>query len=128
MCLLDSVEAWDESSIRCTTRSHCDPGNPLRNGDHLTALHLCEYGAQAMAVHGGLLAGGKAAPGVLAALRDVEFAVNRIDDIDESLTVIARKKIAGPTGGLYEFEISAGSRWLARGRVTVIFQQAVGAR
>lgn len=124
MCLLDAVQAWDEQTIHCTTNSHCDPGNPLRSGNRLAALHLCEYGAQAMAVHGGLLArrehGGKAAPGMLASLREVAFAVHRIDDIQEPLTVVARKKIAGPTGWLYEFEVTVGARWLARGRVSVI--------
>ncbi|MGK2941843.1 MAG: phosphotransferase [Immundisolibacter sp.] len=124
MCLLEAVLAWDEQTIRCITHSHCDPCNPLRSGDRLAALHLCEYGAQAMAVHGGLLArlehGGKAAPGMLASLREVEFAVDYIDDIDETLTVFALMKIAGTTGWLYQFEVSAGRRWLARGRVSVI--------
>ncbi len=124
MCLLEAVLVWDAQTIRCSTDSHRDPLNPLRSGNRLAALHLCEYGAQAMAVHGGLLArrehGGKAAPGVLASLREVEFAVDRIDDIDGPLTVVAHKKIAGPTGWLYEFEVDAGTRWLARGRVSVI--------
>ncbi|ANX05494.1 hypothetical protein PG2T_05015 [Immundisolibacter cernigliae] len=124
MCLLEAVLAWDEQTIRCTTDSHRDPRNPLRSDERLSALHLCEYGAQAMAVHGGLLArlehGGTAAPGMLAALREVEFAVERIDDIEGPLTVVAHKKIVGPTGWLYEFEVAAGARWLARGRVSVI--------
>ncbi|MEA3220324.1 hypothetical protein [Immundisolibacter sp.] len=127
MCLLEAVLAWDEQMIRCTTQSHRDPHNPLRSGDRLSALHLCEYGAQAMAVHGGLLArlehGGKAVPGVLAAVREVEFAVERIDDIEGPLTVVAHKKIAGWAGWLYEFEVDAGARWLARGRVSVIRPQ-----
>lgn len=129
MCLLDVVEAWDDLSIRCTTGSHRDPANPLRNAGGLAALHLCEYGAQAMAVHGGLLArrenGAKALAGVLASLREVEFAVDRIDDIEEPLTVIAQKKIAGASGWLYQFEVNAGSRWLARGRVSVVHPPAV---
>ena len=124
MSLLDGVTAWDEGSICCTTNSHRHPANPLRSNGQLAALHLCEYGAQAVALHGGLLArrahGGKAAPGVLASLRQVEFAIDRVDDIAEPLTVIARKKIAGTTGWLYEFEVSARGRWLARGRVSVI--------
>lgn len=124
MCLLDAVEASDALSIRCTTRSHLDPENPLRSSNQLAALHLCEYGAQAMAVHGGLLArrehGTRAPPGMLVALRDVEFAVDRIDDIDETLTVIARMRIAGSAAWLYEFDVRAGVRWLARGRVSAI--------
>jgi predicted hotdog family 3-hydroxylacyl-ACP dehydratase len=124
MCLLDAVEAWDAASIRCSTRSHRDPHNPLRSGERLAALHLCEYGAQATAVHGGLLAqrdhGGKAAPGLLGALREVEFAVEHIDDIAEALTVSAHRLVAASDGWLYRFEVHAGSRWLARGRVSVI--------
>ncbi len=124
MCLLDAVEHWDEHGIRCTTLSHRDPLNPLRNHGRLAALHLCEYGAQAMALHGGLLArrkhAGRAAPGMLAGLRQVELGVERIDDLEELLTVSARLKVGGPDGWLYEFEVDAGSRWLARGRVSVI--------
>lgn len=125
MCLLDSVETWDDTRIRCTTDSHRDPLNPLRSGDQLAALHLCEYGAQAMAAHGGLLArrhrAARTAPGMLVALREVEFAVDRVDDIEGPLTVFAQVKVAGAGGCLYRFEVSAGSRWLARGRVSVIF-------
>jgi predicted hotdog family 3-hydroxylacyl-ACP dehydratase len=126
MCLIDTVEAWDERTIRCTTRSHRDPLNPLRRHDRLATLHLCEYGGQAMALHGGLLArekngqGSKAAPGMLVAVRDVELAVDRIDDIDNPLTIVACQMIAGSGGWLYEFEVSDGRRRLARGRVTVM--------
>lgn len=124
MCLLEAVEAWDDLSIRCRARSHQDPDNPLRCDQQLAALHLCEYGAQAMAVHGGLLArrenGARAAPGMLAALREVEFALERIDDIGEPLIVSARQLLAGTSGWLYEFDVSAGGRELARGRVSVI--------
>lgn len=126
MCLLDEVDTWDDLRIRCTTRSHRDPRNPLRRGDRLGALQLCEYGAQAMAAHGGLLArrdraASRAAPGMLVALRDVEFAVDRVDDIEGPLTVFAHRKVAGASGCVYRFEVSTGSRWLARGRVSVIF-------
>lgn len=124
MCLLDTVDDWDDLEIRCSTRSHRDPGNPLRSDGRLAALHLCEYGAQAMAVHGGLLAqrehGGKAAPGLLASLREVEFAVDRVDDLDEPLIVTARQQLVGAAGWIYRFEVGAGSRWLARGRASVI--------
>ena len=56
MCLWDAVDAWDGDSIRLRSATHHDPAHPLRSGDRLRALHLCEYGAQAMAVHGGLRA------------------------------------------------------------------------
>jgi len=128
MCLLDTVESWDDTQVRCTTASHRDPLNPLRSGAQLAALHLCEYGAQATAVHGGLLArregGASAAAGMLVALREVELAVDRVDDIEGVLTVTASMKVASAGGCLYDFEISAGGRALARGRVSVIFAGA----
>ena len=74
MCLLDEIVAWDENAIHARSRSHQRTDNPLRSDDCLRAVHLCEYGAQAMAVHGGLLAraaGGSAAPGFLVSLRAV---------------------------------------------------------
>src|SRR6185436_9341197 len=104
-----AVETWDDTSIRCTAHSHRDPLNPLRSGNQLAALHLCEYGAQAMAAHGDLLArrdrGAKAAAGMLAALREVEFSVDRVDDIEGPLTVSAHLKVGGATGCLYGFEV-----------------------
>lgn len=101
MCLPDTIEAWDEQGICCSTRSHLDLQNRLRSGGRLAALQLCEYGAQAMAVHGGLdtaAQGGASRPGLLAALRAVEFSVDRIDDIAEALTVTAQRQLAGAGG------------------------------
>ena len=66
MCLWDEVIDWDARAIRLRAHNHRDPAHPLRSGERLRAVHLCEYGAQAMAVHGGLrarAAGGVAQPG-----------------------------------------------------------------
>jgi len=123
MCLLDAVEQWDEATIRCSTSTHRDDANPLRREGRLAAVHLVEYGAQAMAVHGGLAErakGGKARPGLLVAVRDVTFDVGRIDTITTALTVSAKRLVANAGGWLYSFEISAAGRKLARGRVSVI--------
>ena len=67
MCLWDEVIEWDADRIRLRAYNHRDPTHPLRSNDRLRAIHLCEYGAQAMAVHGGLRArasGGAVKPGV----------------------------------------------------------------
>ena len=88
MCLWDEVVAWDEGSIHLRACNHRDPAHPLRAAGQLRAVHLCEYGAQAMAVHGGLRAreaGGLAKPGLLVALRGVELHVARIDDLPGAL-------------------------------------------
>ena len=77
MCLLEEVVDWDDAQVLLATRTHLRADNPLRRAGRLDMLHLCEYGAQAMAVHGGLLAhreGRRAAPGLLVSLRDVRLA------------------------------------------------------
>ena len=56
MCLLDYVEAWDRERIRCRASSHRAADNPLRAYGRLGAACGIEYAAQAMAVHGALLA------------------------------------------------------------------------
>jgi predicted hotdog family 3-hydroxylacyl-ACP dehydratase len=123
MCLLDEVVAWDEASIHARTGSHRAPDNPLRSAGMLRALNLCEYGAQAMAVHGGLLArahGGLARPGLLVALRDVELFVARIDDLAGDLDVHAAYLGADPRAWQYAFRIAHRGLELARGRATVV--------
>ena len=125
MCLLDRVENWDEGSICCSTQSHVDPANPLRRNGRLSALHLAEYGAQAMAIHGGLLAARenrRAPPGYLASLRDVRLAASYIEQIESVLEVKAELLSAGEGGWMYRFRVSAGSYELASGRVSVMHQ------
>ncbi|MGH8327695.1 MAG: phosphotransferase, partial [Steroidobacteraceae bacterium] len=74
MCLLERVLEWDAEHAVLATATHRSPDNPLRSCGRLRALHLCEYGAQAMAVHGGLVAraaGSQARPALLVSLREV---------------------------------------------------------
>ena len=123
MCLLESVESWSESQIHCRTSSHRDPENPLRRDGALAAVHLVEYGAQAMAVHGGLLErakGNSARPGLLVAVRDLTLEVARLDSIEAPLLVHAKRLVANTGGWLYSFEVEANGRKLASGRVAVI--------
>lgn len=123
MCLLDAVEAWDARRLTARSASHRDPANPLRRHGRLAAIHLVEYAAQAMAVHGGLaaqLAGRSARPGLLAGVRDVRLHVDRIDDLAGSLTLQVVQEMAATTGWVYRFSATAGPRPLAEGRVTIM--------
>lgn len=120
MCLLDSVVAHSESEIECTTSTHSAPGNPLRRDGQLSALHLVEYAAQAMAAHGALSSGG-VQRGMLAALRDIRLHVERIDNLDTQLNVKASRRIVQPGGSLYDFSISAGGQLLCEGRIAIAF-------
>jgi predicted hotdog family 3-hydroxylacyl-ACP dehydratase len=123
MCLLDDVVAWDENAIHARTYSHTREDNPLRSDGCLRAVHLCEYGAQSMAVHGGLCAraaGGSASPGFLVSLRAVELAVARIDDLPGALDVHAEKLLGDESGWQYAFRIEHAGLVLARGRAAVL--------
>ena len=123
MCLLDAVAAWDDSGIHARAASHRDPNNPLRSDGILRSVHLCEYGAQAMAIHGGLLAqrdGRVATPGLLVSLRAVKLHVARIDDLPDELDVYAQKLLDSGTSWQYEFRIAHRAQELAQGRAAVI--------
>ena len=125
MCLWDEVREWDASTIRVAAHNHRDPMHPLRAGGCLRAIHLCEYGAQAMAVHGGLRArasGGRAKAGLLVALRAVELQVARIDDLPGALECSAAMLSDGDTGWQYAFRIEHGGTLLAEGRAAVMLQ------
>ena len=77
MCLWDEVVAWDaREHPPARTATIAIPRIRCVRDDRLRAVHLCEYGAQAMAVHGGLRARravASARPGLLVALRGVEL-------------------------------------------------------
>ena len=123
MCLLDDVAAWDATTIHARSAWHLRVDNPLRSDGRLRALHLCEYGAQAMAVHGGLLAraaGGTAMPGYLVSLRDVDLRVARVDDLDGLLDVHAQRLLGGDGSWQYAFRVEHAGTTLASGRAAVI--------
>jgi len=125
MCLLDGVQEWDEQHIVCISRSHLDPANPLRCGQGLSSLQGVEYGAQAMAVHGGLLAreqGQKIPPGYLAALRQVELEVDWLHDIEDSLIIEASRLLGQGGQFIYQIRVFAQERLLLQGRATVMTQ------
>jgi len=123
MSLLDTVLDWDDTRIHLTATSHAHTDNPLRSDGRLRAVHLCEYGAQAMAVHGGLLAqreGKVAAPGLLVSLRSVRLHVARVDELPGPLDVHAIKLLDGGASWQYEFRVEHRGQVLAEGRAAVI--------
>ena len=123
MCLWDEVVSWDGDRIVLHADNHRDPAHPLRSGGRLRALHLCEYGAQAMAVHGGLRAragGGVPRPGLLVALRGVVLHVDRIDDLPGPLEGMAEQLAHSPDSQQYAFRISHAGTLLAEGRAAVM--------
>jgi predicted hotdog family 3-hydroxylacyl-ACP dehydratase len=123
MCLVDEVSHWDDRSIVCITKTHCDTANPLRREGRLSALHALEYGAQAAAVHGGLRAreaGASAPPGYLAALRDARLHATRLDAISLPLEIRAIRLFGDGANTVYECRVLAGHFLVAEGRVIIV--------
>lgn len=125
MCLLDGVLAWDEKTIHAISDGHARPDNPLCGELGLHAVHLAEYGAQAMAVHGALLARAdgveKVRPGRLVSLRDVQLHAEYVDSLDDRLDVHAECLYADDSGAQYAFRVEHRGHLLATGRAAVIY-------
>lgn len=127
MCLLDGVQSWDAQRVRCFASSHRAADNPLRAHGRLASACGFEYAAQAMAVHGALLAA-RDEPrraGFLASIRNATLHVGRLDDIAEDLTVEA--ELVSPEGNvvLYDFAVRAGVRALLEGRAAVVLDASM---
>lgn len=125
MCLLDAVLEYDAARIHAISATHRDAQNPLRAHDRLHAVALCEYGAQAMAVHGALLArasGTCARPGYLVSLREVELRVEYIDDLFGTLDVHAEQLLDAGDSLQYAFRVEHNGNVLATGRAAALVQ------
>ncbi len=122
MCLLDAVLAWDSGQIHCRASSHRQPDNPLRAAARLGAACGIEYAAQAMAVHGALLApaGAPPRPGYLASVRSVQLAVDRLDDLAQDLDIVAERLSGDEHNILYHFRVEHAGDLLLSGRAAVM--------
>jgi predicted hotdog family 3-hydroxylacyl-ACP dehydratase len=124
MCLLDEVVSWDAQRIRCRASSHRLADNPLRAHGRLGVACGVEYAAQAMAVHGAIMAhtaGATPRAGLLTSVRNLVLLVSRLDDLETDL-IASAERLAGDEGStLYEFTVSSGGRELLSGRAGIVF-------
>lgn len=123
MCLLDEVVDYDAVRLHARSASHRRADNPLRADGMLHAVTLCEYAAQAMALHGALQARGAhsaARPGWLVALRDVMLGVERVDDLPGKLQVYVESLLALADSRQYGFRVEHRGRVLAAGRAAIM--------
>lgn len=123
MCLLDGVLHWDAQTIRCMSRNRRAATHPLRVDGRLPALAGIEYAAQAMAVHGALLAppdSASARIGYLVSVRGTQLYVSRLDDIAANLQIKARCITRSENNILYQFSVSAAGILLLEGRAAVV--------
>jgi predicted hotdog family 3-hydroxylacyl-ACP dehydratase len=121
MSLLDEIVEWDRTMVRAIARNHRAPDHPLRRGAELPIACGIEYGAQAAAAHGALVARAPSAPGFLASIRSAAFHAARLDDVPGDLEVRAEQIGASDAGVLYRFEVSSSGRVLVKGRLAVAF-------
>lgn len=127
MCLLDTVLAWDADTIHASSAGHARLDHPLRGPAGLHAVHLAEYGAQAMAVHGALRACSRGVrtprPGMLVSLREVVLMAEHVRSHGR-LDVHAQCLYADAAGAQYAFRVEQEGRVLASGRAAVIHPEA----
>ena len=125
MCLLDSVDGWDELSIRCRAVTHRERTHPLRSRGRLSVSVGLEYAAQAMGVHVGLLDRGgrpEGRIGYVGSVRDVTFAVDRLDDTTFDLVIEATRVAEGEQSYMYRFTVSLGDRAVIQGRASIFIK------
>lgn len=134
MLLLDALDGWTATTIRCTAADHRDPAHPLRSASGLLAPAAIEMAAQAMALHGALTAGAsgeQASGGYLASVRGVDFACVRLDDLPRAdpdrLVVDAELHAADGDRTLYAFSVTHGGKRVAGGRAAVVLNTPVAA-
>lgn len=134
MCLLERVASWDAQRIQCEATSHRALDHPLRAHGRLGIACGIEYAAQAMAVHGALIAeeagAAGAAPraGYLASVRAVKLHGDRLDDVAGDLTVLAERLLGDANNIVYSFQVEAAGRPLLSGRATVVLDASLAAR
>lgn len=126
MCLLDRVESWNETAIECRANSNILMNNPLRYAGNLGITNGIEYAAQAMAVHGALLAATCQAPatGFLISVRNVRWQRQQLDGVDGELVVRAERLSGNEHNILYDFSLHGADVLLLSGRASVLLDAA----
>ncbi|MBL4692749.1 MAG: hypothetical protein JKY92_05410 [Magnetovibrio sp.] len=119
MVLLQNIIDFSDDHVITSTLSHLDLKNPLRFQGRLTAFAGVEYGAQAMAVYGGLTGGNTA--GYLSTLSNITFHVQYLDDVQGALTVEADKTLSNGQVMAYDFRIKNEQGHLLVGGQGLIF-------
>lgn len=131
MCLLERVVSWNADAIHCEAISHRAADNPLRAHGRLGVACGIEYAAQAMALHGALVAQAQGAAsdaprvGYLASVRGVELHVQRLDDVPGDLAVHVERMLGDTNNIVYQFRLEADGRALLAGRATVVLDASL---
>lgn len=125
MRLIDRIVAYDDQRIVCESDSHRAADHPLAEGGSLSIVVGLEYGAQAMAIHGGLLTATaqrqrpRARHGFLVAASDLNWFVERLDACASPLAIEAVSEFRSEKQVAYRFEVRAADLTLLTGRASV---------
>jgi predicted hotdog family 3-hydroxylacyl-ACP dehydratase len=123
--MIERVIRWDAAGILAATTRHRAADNPLRRDGRLAAVHLAEFGAQVMALHGGLrnaTAGLPMRPALLVSVRDLVLMREFVDDLPGELEISATPLLATPASWQYTFEVRHAGEVIASGRVAAMAQ------
>lgn len=125
MCLIDHVTGWSERSIECMAINHRNPNHPLAHEGELSVVCGIEYAAQAMAIHGALLATPDTPPrqGYLASARNVRWTTDRLDTLKGSLIISAHCLSSESEATLYQFVVQCQQREILSGRASIFFSR-----
>jgi len=121
--LLERLLHFSEAQILVATATHRSSDNPLLHSGRLASVHLIEYGAQAMALHGALRtieSGGSPRSALLVAVRDFRCSLDYIDDLASDLEVSARELLSNAASWQYTFEVRHAGVMIASGRVAAM--------
>ena len=121
MLLIDSVREWNDQTIVCASNRHRNADNPLKRGGILPVASGIEFCGQAMAIHGALVGIARDRKGILVALRDVCFAVQRLDTSEGELLIEATSITRSADASSYGFGLECARIKLLTGRATVLF-------
>lgn len=125
MCLHDRVIEYSSERILLEADAPDAKDHPLARSGGVALVHLAEFGAQAMAVHGGLLAaanGSRADPGLLVSLRDLALTSQSLDASIGAVQTEASVVAIGPGSWQYQFQVRQADQLLASGRATVMLK------
>jgi len=131
MRLIDRVVSYDELSIVCESESHRATEHPLAEAGVLSIISGLEYGAQAMAIHGGLLAAcgerrsACARHGYLVAASELRWSVERLDLCAAPLVIEAVSEFRSDDKVAYRFELRAAGVSLLTGHASVVLEAPI---
>jgi predicted hotdog family 3-hydroxylacyl-ACP dehydratase len=117
MSLVESIDSWDNNSIRCSAKKLFSAENPLCENGSLDNLTLIEYAAQAVAVHLSLScqAISRPRPGYVGAVKDVfiEMPVRETSGI----LICANCLLKNSQGAVYTFNVTQEGNDLISGKI-----------